>query len=582
MTLPANFEGKFEILHKISEGGMGAVYKVRHLLLDEIRVIKVIRPQHEGDENLKLRFHHEARTATRLRHPNIAVMHDFSIGDGGTAYIVMEFIDGQTLYEVMEDKGPLPVDETLEIALQGLDALSYLHHEGYIHRDISPDNLMLTRKFDGSPLVKLIDLGIAKRVSGGADLTSTGMFLGKARYSSPEQLNGKEPDHRSDIYSFGVMLYQLLTGTSPIDGSDFSALVAGHLFRAPKDFDLTDPEGRVSPALRETVMETLEKDPDQRLGSAEELSRRLTEVRRSTGAAPAGSIAEQSRPLSTAGEIDPLAETVATAPDPRSRAKPVSESVRAAVETTQPLAAKRRLPAWLIGAAGLAAVLAAAGAWWGLRSDSASSPTPSTEIPPAEANYLLALEQMDAGDSSAAARLLRQARKADPIAKANPEWVTPGQRGSYLPHFALGMAYFETGNCVGAMKAWDESESQSVVRTTVKHDRLQAARKECDELYERAVQRLRTVLDTSADVSTLLQAATSDPAFDSLWRRSPDLVERVRSELDEFRQLRVKFDAAQADQRLDTIMTLETDITTVEEQLNELADLVMESAASSG
>ncbi len=95
MSLPQSFEGKFETLHKISEGGMGAVYKVRHVLLDEIRVIKVIRPQHESDENLQARFHREARVATRLRHPNIAVMYDFSIGEGGTAYIVMEFIDGK-------------------------------------------------------------------------------------------------------------------------------------------------------------------------------------------------------------------------------------------------------------------------------------------------------------------------------------------------------------------------------------------------------------------------------------------------------------------------------------------------------
>ncbi len=275
MSLPLSFEGKFETLHKISEGGMGAVYKVRHILLDEVRVIKVVRPQHEGDENLKARFHREARTATRLRHPNIAAMHDFSIDEGGTAYIVMEFIDGRTLRQVLAENGPPTLAETLEIARQGLDALSYLHGQGYVHRDISPDNLMLTTGPDGEPLVKLIDLGVAKRVGGGHELTSTGMFLGKVRYSSPEQFSGADLDARSDIYSFGVMLYELLTGRIPIRGEDFSSFIGGHLYRSPISFHVSDPEGRIPVGLRQAVMKTLEKKPENRVGSAGELAAML-------------------------------------------------------------------------------------------------------------------------------------------------------------------------------------------------------------------------------------------------------------------------------------------------------------------
>lgn len=275
MSLPQSFEGKFETLHKISEGGMGAVYKVRHILLDEVRVIKVVRPQHADDENLKARFHREARTATRLRHPNIAVMHDFSIDEAGTAYIVMEYIDGQTLHQILAVSGPPPLAETLEIARQSLDALAYLHGEGYVHRDISPDNLMLTQGPGGKPLVKLIDLGVAKRVGGGHELTSTGMFLGKVRYSSPEQFSGVDLDARSDVYSFGVMLYELLTGRIPIQGEDFSSFIGGHLYRSPISFEVTDPEGRIPPGLRRVVMKTLEKKAESRVGSAAELSRML-------------------------------------------------------------------------------------------------------------------------------------------------------------------------------------------------------------------------------------------------------------------------------------------------------------------
>jgi serine/threonine-protein kinase len=272
-------EGKYEILHKIKDGGMGAIYKVRHALLDEIRVIKIIRPQFAADEDLKRRFTREARTAIRLRHPSIAQLYDFSLAPDDTAYMVMEFIDGVTLQEALAHSGPPSLGLTLELAQQTLAALAYLHREGYIHRDISADNLMLTRDFDGEPLIKLIDLGIVKRLGGEGSGTRTGTFLGKAQYSAPEQFSpGGGPtqlDERSDLYSFGLVFYELLTGRFPIDGEDFSQLIAGHLFRPPLDFAESDPEGRVPEALRQIVLRLLAKDPDERIGSAEELSELL-------------------------------------------------------------------------------------------------------------------------------------------------------------------------------------------------------------------------------------------------------------------------------------------------------------------
>ena len=183
-----HIEGKYEILEKIREGGMGAIYKVRHRLLDEIRVIKLMRQQLVEDEELKTRFLREARLAIKLRHPNIAQLYDFTVDDDGTAFIVMEFIDGMTLEDLLAFHGPPPLGLALEIAQQSLKALGYLHSKGFIHRDISPDNLMLTEDTDGQPLVKLIDLGIAKTLEiGGEHLTQTGTFLGKIRYASPEQ-----------------------------------------------------------------------------------------------------------------------------------------------------------------------------------------------------------------------------------------------------------------------------------------------------------------------------------------------------------------------------------------------------------
>jgi len=275
--LDEHIEGKYEILEKLREGGMGAIYKVRHRLLDELRVVKVIRANLESPDAGD-RFLREARVANRLRHPNIAQLHDFAIAADGNAYIVMELIDGSTLQEILKRHGPPPIPLSLEIARQAVKALGYLHRQKIVHRDVSPDNLMLTRDADGHPLVKLIDLGIAKAFEGAGGMTTTGIFLGKPRYASPEQFSGTGLDARSDLYSFGVVLYELLTGYCPISGNDPASFMAGHLLRPPLPFAESDPDGKLPPALRELVFRTLTKEPAQRVGSAEELLWALTMV----------------------------------------------------------------------------------------------------------------------------------------------------------------------------------------------------------------------------------------------------------------------------------------------------------------
>jgi serine/threonine-protein kinase len=276
--LEEHIEGKYEILEKMREGGMGAIYKVRHRLLDEVRVVKVIRSQTEPGGEAGHRFLAEAKAAIKLRHPNVATLHDFAMGGDGNGFIVMEFIDGWTLLEVLKGYGPPPLPLTLEIARQALKALGYLHRHKIVHRDISPDNLMLTRDVDGHPLIKLIDLGIAKALEGTGGMTTTGVFLGKPRYGSPERFAGEGFDERSDLYSFGVVLYELLTGRCPIQGQDPASFMAGHLFRPPLGFDETDPEGRVPEELREVVLKALAKRPDERIGSAEEFVWTLTMI----------------------------------------------------------------------------------------------------------------------------------------------------------------------------------------------------------------------------------------------------------------------------------------------------------------
>ncbi|HEY6322900.1 MAG TPA: serine/threonine-protein kinase, partial [Thermoanaerobaculia bacterium] len=273
--LQRQLEGKYEILEKIKEGGMGAVYKVRHRFLDEIRVIKVIRSTLEPSQEISDRFLREARMAIRLRHPSIAVLHDFAVDDDGKAFIVMEHIAGLTLEDVLRTGGPPPLGLALEIASQALRAIGYLHRNGFVHRDVAPDNLMLTRGVDGEPLVKLIDLGIAKVLAGEGAATTTGIFLGKPRYASPEQFRAQEIDHRSDLYSFGVVFYELLTGRCPVDGNDPASYMAGHLFRPPLDFAVSDPHGRLPAELRRIVLRTMAKAPGERFPSAAECAREI-------------------------------------------------------------------------------------------------------------------------------------------------------------------------------------------------------------------------------------------------------------------------------------------------------------------
>ena len=276
-------EGKYEILAKIREGGMGTIYRVRHRLLDEVRAIKVIRPQGQADPELKRRFTEEAKTATRLKHPNVATIYDFAVDEDGTAYLVMEFIEGVNLADLLASQGALPVPLALEIAHQTLSALGYLHRKNVVHRDVAPDNLMLTRDEEERPRVKLIDLGIAKALDRPADMTSTGMFLGKLKYASPEQYgalaSGEKLDGRSDLYGFGVVLYELLTGSRPFVAETPVELLKAHLSQPPLPFSESDPGGRVLPELRDAILKALEKKRENRFGSAEEFDQALAPLR---------------------------------------------------------------------------------------------------------------------------------------------------------------------------------------------------------------------------------------------------------------------------------------------------------------
>ncbi len=273
-VLSPEIEATYEILDTMG-GGMGAVYKVRHRLFGEIRIIKVMQAALKDDSSLRERFSAEAKRGKQLKHRNIAEVLDFLIGSDGNAYLVMEYIDGVNLREAFEQtQQPLDPRTVIEIGEQTLAGLGYLHSRSLIHRDISPENLMVTKDAAGCLLVKLIDLGIAKSLEDTITLTRAGDFMGKLSYASPEQF-GEKVDSRSDFYSLGIVLYELLTRFKPITAANTGAFVLAHCQTPPRPFSETDPTGHIPEALRGVVLKSLEKKPEARYQTAGEFAAAL-------------------------------------------------------------------------------------------------------------------------------------------------------------------------------------------------------------------------------------------------------------------------------------------------------------------
>jgi len=252
--------GRYRIEGPLGGGGMAVVYLGRDQLLDRMVAVKMLRPEFVGDEAFVERFKLEAKAAARLSHPNIVAIYDVG-RDDGLDYIVMEYVSGQTLKERIKAAGPLPPREAVDIAVQVLAALEHAHSHGVIHRDIKPQNILLAE----SGQVKVADFGIARAV-GTQTLTDAGPIMGSAHYVSPEQASGKPTGARTDLYSLGVVLFEMLTGVLPFDGESMVTVAVKHMREEPPDPHAL--ASQVSPTLSRIVLQALQKDPQRRYPSA--------------------------------------------------------------------------------------------------------------------------------------------------------------------------------------------------------------------------------------------------------------------------------------------------------------------------
>lgn len=263
--------GRYELIQKIGEGGMAVVYKAKDRLLNRYVAIKILRPEYSKDEQFVDSFKRESQAAAGLQHPNIVAIYD--VGKAGSInYIVMELIDGAPLSDIIEREAPFDYKRTIDIAKQMASALSLAHKHRIIHRDVKPHNIMMTK--DG--IAKLTDFGIAKAVSNATLVADTNRVIGSVHYFSPEQARGAYVDERSDIYSLGIVIYEMLTGEVPFDGENPVEVALKHINEEPA------PPSRIvkgiPPTLEKLVMKAIDKYPTNRYSSADELLEDLKSI----------------------------------------------------------------------------------------------------------------------------------------------------------------------------------------------------------------------------------------------------------------------------------------------------------------
>jgi eukaryotic-like serine/threonine-protein kinase len=313
------YGGRYVVIERVGSGGMAEVYRARDELLGREVALKVLHERFSQDRSFVERFKREAQAAANLNHPNIVSLFDYG-ADDDTYFIVMEFIDGKSLSDVLQDEGPLMPERAAEIAADVAKALGRAHEGGLVHRDIKPSNIMIT----SSGQTKVTDFGIARALGTDGDqtITQTGMVIGTAAYFSPEQAQGSPVDARSDVYALGVVLYEMLAGRAPFTGETPLAVAYKHVREDPEPPSTVNPD--VPKSLDSITMKALAKNPDNRFSSASEMDDDLQRflAGQKVHATPLlGTTQAMTRAQGRAGETAVFEEAdYDPGPEPRSRA----------------------------------------------------------------------------------------------------------------------------------------------------------------------------------------------------------------------------------------------------------------------
>ena len=306
--------GEYCITERIGVGGMGAVYKAEQPSMNRLVAIKVLHSKFANRDDLVSRFRREARAMSQLSHPNTARVYKFGQLEDGAAYFVMDYMEGKNLAHVVREHGPMEVDRALNIMIQVCGALDEAHRAGIIHRDLKPENIFLTTQGGTSDFPKVLDFGLAKVSEkqmgrGSMMLTQEGMVFGTPEFMSPEQSMGEQLDRRSDIYSLGLILYELLTGKLPFDATKPIDIMRAHVYDKAIPLDERVSGKSFAPALVETIAKSLEKKKEDRYDTALDFAAALKGCLRGGIANTAARRAMPSQPAPQKAEAKPEART---------------------------------------------------------------------------------------------------------------------------------------------------------------------------------------------------------------------------------------------------------------------------------
>lgn len=281
-SIGAIFAERYELDSVIGSGGMSVVYKAKHKLMEKVVAIKLLDPRLARQQIAVKRFQLEAQAASRLSHPHVIIVHDFGITPDGQPFMVMDFLQGRSLVDLLDEKPQIEPSRARQIFIQVASGLAHAHSSGVVHRDVKPNNIIIDHDHNGAENVKLVDFGIAKLISDAEApqnrLTRAGECFGTAMYMSPEQCRGKDVDQRSDIYSLGCVMFEALTGLPPFEGDNELDTLQMHLTQEAPTLQERRPDLVIPADFEFIVRKCLAKEPDERYQSMDELLRDLNRV----------------------------------------------------------------------------------------------------------------------------------------------------------------------------------------------------------------------------------------------------------------------------------------------------------------